>query len=113
MLSKPNRLRSSKDFAHITKIGSRASTPSLVLYLHSSKELPQDPQVGFIISKAVGGSVLRHRIARQLRHAIREHLLTLPPHSQIVVRVLKVSDDFASELNDGIRRILKKSSAQI
>jgi ribonuclease P protein component len=46
------------------------------------------PQVGFVVSKAVGGSVVRHRVARRLRHLMRDRLADAPPGSRIVVRAL-------------------------
>lgn len=48
-----------------------------------------DPaRVGFVVSKAVGGSVVRHRVARRLRHVLRERLDSLPAGTRLVVRAL-------------------------
>ena len=113
MLAQANRLRSSKDFARTTKIGHRATSHSLVLYLHTSESLPAAPQIGLIINKSVGGSVLRHRIARQLRHAIREHLTQLPSHSQLVIRTLRPAESYTTELAELVEKVLKKSAAHI
>lgn len=110
MLSAPNRLHSSKDFARVTKIGHRATTASLVIYLRIDPTLQPDPQIGLIVSKAVGGSVARHRIARQLRHAAREHLLAIPPHSQVVIRVIKDGGDYINEIQQGIKKIALRIS---
>jgi ribonuclease P protein component len=41
---------------------------------------------GFVVSKAVGGSVVRHRVLRRLRHLMTERLVLLPAGSQLVVR---------------------------
>ena len=107
MLPALNRLRSSKDFALVTKTGYKATTASLVIYLKSDQSFQKEPQIGLIVSKVVGGSVTRHRIARQLRHAAREHIMTIPPHSQFVVRVIKNNGDFFNELEQGITKIAK------
>ena len=112
MLSAPNRLRSSKDFARTTKIGLRATTASLVLYLRVDDQLDPAPQIGFIISKVVGGSVTRHRIARQLRHAVADQIQSLPGHSQLVIRVIKSDGDFITELAQAITKIIKKSEVK-
>ena len=112
MLPALNRLRSSKDFARTTKVGHRASTASLVIYLREEKDLPLAPQVGFIVSKVVGGSVTRHRIARQLRHAAAEQIELIPPHSHVVVRVIKSEGDFSAELLQGITKIAHKLGVQ-
>ena len=46
------------------------------------------PRVGFVVSKAVGCSVVRHRVARRLRHLMRGRLSRLPAGSRVVVRAL-------------------------
>ena len=105
-----NRLRSSKDFARVTKTGYRATTASLVLYLRVDAQLHSDPQVGLIVSKVVGGSVTRHRIARQLRHAAHEYLREIPPHSHLVVRVIKGEGNYREELREGLTKLSKKEA---
>ena len=44
------------------------------------------PKIGFVVSKAIGGSVTRHRVQRQLRHASRDAMNVLPYNSLVVVR---------------------------
>jgi ribonuclease P protein component len=48
-------------------------------------------QVGFVVSKAVGGSVVRHRVARRVRHLMRDRLVDAPEGSRIVIRALPAS----------------------
>ena len=110
MLPALNRLRSSKDFARVTKTGYRATTTSLVLYLKTDPTQQSAPQIGLIVSKAIGGSVTRHRIARQIRHAAREYLTEVPPHSQLVVRVIGDHKNYHDEFHQGLIRITKKAS---
>jgi ribonuclease P protein component len=43
---------------------------------------------GFVVGRAVGNSVGRHRVLRRLRHLCRERLDELPAGSQVVVRAL-------------------------
>ena len=109
MLSAANRLRASKDFAQTTKIGFRATSHSLVLYFRCAENLTLVPQVGLIINKSVGGSVTRHRIARQLRHAIKDHLSLFPNNSQIVIRVLRDKPEFTAELSELVTKVLSKA----
>jgi ribonuclease P protein component len=45
-------------------------------------------RVGFVVGRAVGGSVVRHRVQRRLRHLCRERLDDLPAGSRLVVRAL-------------------------
>lgn len=109
MLSAANRLRASKDFAQTTKTGFRATSHSLVLYFRNAENLTSAPQVGLIINKSVGGSVTRHRIARQLRHAIKDHLSLFPSNSQIVIRVLREKPEFTAELSELVTKVLSKA----
>lgn len=70
-------------------------------------------RVGFVVSKAVGNSVVRHRVSRRLRHLMADRLGTLPPGCALVVRALPPSADASSsELGadlDGALRRLKLS----
>ena len=72
------------------------------------------PRAGFVVSRAVGGSVVRHRVARRLRHLVREHLADLPPGARLVVRALPpaasapsaaLADDLGSALQSVRRRL--------
>jgi ribonuclease P protein component len=44
------------------------------------------PLVGFVVSRAVGGAVVRNRVRRRLRVLVREYLSSLPGGSLLVVR---------------------------
>lgn len=48
----------------------------------------QSPRVAFAVNRAVGGSVVRHRVIRRLRHVVMAHLDRLPAGSTMVVRAL-------------------------
>ncbi len=41
-----------------------------------------------MVSKAVGNSVVRHRVARRIRGAVTPLIATLPPGTRVVVRAL-------------------------
>ena len=49
---------------------------------------PTMPQVGFVVSRAVGNAVVRNRVRRRLRHLVRDLLTDLPPGAVLVVRAL-------------------------
>ena len=87
MLAKTARLTESGDFARATKSGLRYSTTNFVGYLYPTGQ-KEPARAGLIISKTVGGSVTRHRIARQIRHVLRETYSQLPEGSLFVVRAL-------------------------
>jgi ribonuclease P protein component len=104
-------MRRGQDFSRTTKTGHRATSPFLVLYFLSHEQLPAAPQIGLIINKSVGGSVVRHRVARQLRHSMAKYLSDLPPHTQVVIRVLKSVDDYREDLSSLMVKVLKRVSA--
>ena len=43
---------------------------------------------GFVVSRAVGGAVVRHRVQRRLRHLLRARLDRLPAGALVVIRAL-------------------------
>ena len=74
------------------------------------------PRVGFVVSKAVGGSVVRNRVRRRLRHLVRAHLPALPPGAELVVRALPPaaaldSSELGTELARCLERVLRSDSA--
>ena len=96
MLASDNRLTSSADFKKTTQFGARVSTKTLAGYALTEPKL-NAPKIGFIVSRAIGGSVARHRVTRQLRHLSRENITLLPHNSFVVVRALRQSPDYSSE----------------
>ena len=110
VLPKPNRLRAGSDFNLITKTGARFSSPNLVLYANLAKT--DQPKIGFIVNRSVGGSVTRHLVTRKLRHNFVGHIQSLPNNLMIVVRVLKSQNDYSIEVNQLIEKALLKFSNQ-
>ncbi|MFJ2646055.1 ribonuclease P protein component [Streptomyces sp. NPDC087420] len=118
MLPSENRLRRREDFATAVRRGRRAGRPLLVVHLHSGATDPHAPgesaspaRAGFVVSKAVGGAVVRTRVKRRLRHLIRDRLLELPPGSLVVVRALPEAGDaeyerLARDLDAALQRLL-------
>lgn len=90
MLPKFARITTPADFSRVTKSGMRATTESFVAYLYIQPALTTaQPRAGLIVGKSVGGSVQRHRLSRQLRHAIAPELMRFPQGSMLVIRALK------------------------
>jgi ribonuclease P protein component len=81
-------MRRSTDFASAVRRGRRVKRGALVIHQLRDAHDGAPAVVGFVVSKAVGGSVTRHRVARQLRHLVVPRLVTLPPGSATVVRAL-------------------------
>lgn len=115
MLPKKARLTTSEDFAKATKSGLRLTSSNLVGYLYISpaagNELPA--KCGLIINKSVGGSVMRHRIARQLRHNLAPIVDTLPTNSLFVVRVLKSAPGYTDELSQLVSNLITRSQKNV
>lgn len=111
MLAKSARLTESADFARATKSGLRFSTQNFVGYLYPTN-LDQPARAGLIIGKNVGGSVTRHRIARKVRHALREIYPQLPTGGLLVIRALNSAHDAAAaqEVIKIVGQLLKKFS---
>lgn len=87
MLSAENRLRSSAEFAQTIRRGVRTSRPTLTVHVHGLvAPTPEPAKAGLVVSKAVGGSVVRHRVARRLRHLLRERIASLPEGTRLVIR---------------------------
>jgi ribonuclease P protein component len=80
------RMRARTAFTATVREGVRAAVPALVVHLDTTRE-PSSPQVGFVVSRSVGGAVVRNRVRRQLRHLMRERLERLPLGAHVVVRV--------------------------
>ena len=92
MLPAGHRLRRGADISTVVRRGRRAANPGPAPARRprssspAAVEPPLDraarhcrpdepaPRVGFVVSRAVGGSVVRHRVIRRLRHLVRAHL---------------------------------------
>ncbi|MBB4687244.1 ribonuclease P protein component [Amycolatopsis jiangsuensis] len=71
---------------------------------------PAVARAGFVVSKAVGNSVVRHRVTRRLRHLVSARLGTLPQGSSLVVRALPPaatasSAELGADLDAALRRL--------
>ena len=68
------------------------------------------PSCGFVVSKAVGGAVVRNRVLRRLRHQVAGRLDTVPPGAQLVVRALPAAATASSvELGTALDRALGRA----
>jgi ribonuclease P protein component len=121
------RLTRRDDFATGVQRGRRAARGSVVVHLarvgptdtsplvSSAVSPTPGPKVGFVVGRTVGGSVVRHRVQRQLRHLMRSRLATLPARSLVVVRALPSSAGAGSaalgdDLDGALRRLLAASA---
>ena len=116
MLPTGHRLRSSAEFsAALRGPGStRAGSSLVVLHLRcSDARAGQPPRVGFVVSKAVGGAVVRNRVKRRLRAQMAARLDRLPSGSDLVVRAnpiaaQAISADLGRDLDRLLERLLSR-----
>jgi ribonuclease P protein component len=101
-------MRRSRDFAAVIQGGARFRGGPLVV--HQRPDFTAGaPVVGFVVGKAVGGSVVRHRVARRLRAQVAGRLDALPPGTGMVVRALPAAAAATSrELGSGLDRALSR-----
>ncbi|WP_280468672.1 ribonuclease P protein component [Nocardia cyriacigeorgica] len=100
MLPESYRLHRRADFSRTVRRGQRTGRRDLVVhaFVHTvdpAVEPTEDvlvrvggPRFGLIVSKAVGNAVIRHRVARRLRHICAELSAEIPVEADIVIRAL-------------------------
>ena len=109
MLPAAHRLRSSREFSSVVRAGRRAGRPLLTVHLDTEGT---GRTVGLVVSKAVGGSVVRHRVSRRLRHLLAARLDLLPEGARLVVRAAPAagtatSADLGADLDRAIARLVR------
>jgi ribonuclease P protein component len=87
VLASQNRLRRSSDFAAAVRRGRRCGRSRLVVHW-GVPDSQLAPRAGFVVSKAVGGAVVRNTVTRRLRALVRDRLEGLPAGTTLVVRAL-------------------------
>jgi ribonuclease P protein component len=79
-------MRRSAEFTLATRRGSRAGRRLVSGHLLVRDCPDEHARVGFVVSRAVGGAVVRNKVRRRLRHLARGYLDSLPGGSLLVVR---------------------------
>jgi ribonuclease P protein component len=81
-------MRRSGDFTSVVRAGARTRRGCLVVHVEPDLYAAATPKIGLVVGKSVGGSVVRHRVARRLRGQLATRLAALPEGSGVVVRAL-------------------------
>jgi ribonuclease P protein component len=115
VLPKNARLTTSEDFAKATKSGTRLTSENLVgyLYISPASDIHSGGKCGLIVNKSVGGSVARHRIARQIRHSVAPMISDLPANSLLVIRVLKNVPTFTNEVSTVVTGLIARAAKKV
>ena len=120
MLAQENRLRSASEFALASK-GMRVSGENFLLYVATPTDGEQagaPVKVGLIVGKNVGGSVVRHRVSRQIRHAIAPHLPQFPAGTLLLFRAHpgaagSVERNLDSEISALVKKYLSRRASAV
>jgi ribonuclease P protein component len=115
-----HRLRASADFTEVLRRGRRAGGRTLAVHLlpaDASTEAPEPARAGLVVSKAVGGSVVRHQVARRLRHLLRDRITTVPGGTRLVVRAAPAAASASSatlgaDLDRALSRTLDQTRSE-
>ena len=109
MLPEPHRLTHGGDIRRVVRTSRRSGGNLLVV--HVLRHEGTDPvRVGFVVGRAVGNAVIRHRVQRQLRHLCRDRVEVLPTGCEVVVRALPAAARASyPELGAELDRCLQRS----
>jgi ribonuclease P protein component len=103
------RILRSKDFRRVYDHGSRYSGPFFAAFYATASDVDRrtgsGPKVGFTVPRSLGGAVVRNRIKRRVREAVRLRLDQLSPQWEIVFNPRRAAID--SPLPDLIREVEK------
>ncbi|HSF26593.1 MAG TPA: ribonuclease P protein component [Actinomycetes bacterium] len=115
MLPAGHRLRRGADISTVVRRGRRATSSGarlLVVHARAADAADRLPRAGFVVGRSVGGSVVRHRVIRRLRHLVRPHLATLPSGTDLVVRALPGAATASyDELDRALEGALRRATA--
>jgi ribonuclease P protein component len=107
-------MRKQAEFALAVRRGSRAGRRLVSGHLIVRAESGDEPaRIGFVVSRAVGGAVVRNKVRRRLRHLTRGYLDSLPGGSLLVVRAhpqaaVARQADLAAELDLVLGTLLRR-----
>jgi ribonuclease P protein component len=96
------RLRKNRDFQRVYSIGRSWSLPTLVL-----RAAPNELDVsrfGFVVSKRLGGAVIRNRLKRQLREIARQQAFA-PGFDLVFIARKPLLDASFGEMADAVSRL--------
>lgn len=114
MLPAAHRLTDGEGFDLAVRSGRRSGSRTLVVHWWAGSAADSPVRAGFVVSRAVGGAVVRNRVKRRLRHLTREHLAGLsarPGTGVLVVRALPPAAVASSrELGADLSRCLLRVS---
>ena len=109
MLPRQHRLNKSAELRHVLRRGRRFAIPQAVVTVVITG-VDHDSRLGLITPKVVGNSVVRHGVARAIRHAGAAVIKSSPSGFDIAVRALTGSSELSvSQWQDLIQKAINKA----
>ena len=107
MLARENRLKKRKSFNYIYRKGRSVGNEYLTLVFVYARGTAK---VGFSVSKKVGNSVIRHRVTRQMRAAMRALMPQVRVHNSMIFIAKESMKDISTEvIKDAMDKALAKA----
>jgi ribonuclease P protein component len=112
VLPRAHRVVQGDDFRRAVRRGRRTSSAHAVVYRLVGEA--DGPRFGVIVSKQVGGAVVRNRVRRRILSICASALSEIPSSDLIVIRALPGAheapwDTLRTEIGDGLRRAVTAS----
>jgi ribonuclease P protein component len=96
VLPRQHRLNKSAELRQVLRRGRRFAIPEAVVSVSVTDE-SQITRLGLVTPKIVGNSVVRHRVARAIRHAGADLIKAHPSGFDVAVRALADSSQLSVE----------------
>lgn len=110
MLPKAARLVDKREFKSVYTKGRSSATDLVVVYVLPKSEQPT--KFGFTVGKKVGGAVVRNRVKRKLREAVRQMLPEMTgDYDIVIVARAKAAQANFSDLSAALRKLLARAGA--
>ena len=108
MLPRAHRISRGAEIVATVRRGARTVTPHAVVHRVATGS-DEAARFGVVVSKKVGGAVVRNRVRRRIQSICAGQLAIVPCGELIVVRALPGSpevewDTLRSEIGEGLRR---------
>ena len=108
MLARAHRVTAADDFRTTVRRGRRTTTDVAIVHRRAAVTAGP-PRFGIVVSKKVGGAVVRNRLRRRVRAICAENISTMEQGDVVVIRMLPAAaeagwDTLRSQISSGLRR---------
>lgn len=103
------RLRKRAEFQRVYEEGVRLTSALFSAFVRDA-QTNEPGKVGFTVPRAIGGAVVRNRVKRRLREAIRRRWADLPDGYEVVIHARKRLVDVEwTKLESEIQRVFRRA----